>query len=318
MRFSLAGVALLLGCQEADPPIGPIDQANSLGAAVTPGLAAPSNGSAIASSETQVDFSWRDNSTTETGYEVYRSPTGAPGTFARIVTTGANVVSYSNQGLEPLTQYCYQVRAVKVSRAFTKYTAFSNSACATTPPPPPAPVSVTWITLVDSTSVRLGWLDPTPYEDGFRLYRSIDGGVVWGVAATVGVNQSSWAGADPLAEHPVCYRVVTFNVRGDAVPSSMACTTPPAQPSNLNVTELDSVTYQLEWNDNSAIEDGYDVGVTIWFTNCARGATICDTGLWGGESYLVAQLPANSTSYRTDSCGGAYIICDFGVSARKN
>jgi hypothetical protein len=311
MTSAAAVVVLLGGCQEADAPVGPVLPLAQAGPA---DLNRPSNASAVGTSETRIDLTWQDNSTAETGFEVYRSPTGVPGTFARIVTTGANVVSYSNQGLMPLTQYCYQVRAVKV-RALTRYSAFSNSACATTPPPPPDPVYSASVALIDSMSVMLTWIDPTWYEDGFRIYRSIDGGVTWNLAATAGVNQSSWAGQDPLAEHPVCYRVVTFNVRGDAPPSNMACTTPPAQPTNLTVTALDSVTYQLVWNDNSAVEDGYDVEVTIWWSNCTP-EEMCD---WGPlNTYLAAQLPANSTSYRSDPCGGANTFCTFDVSARKD
>jgi hypothetical protein len=213
----------------------------------------------------------------------------------------------------PVTQYCYQVRAVKVSRAGTSSSALSNTACATTLPPPPAPVAAVSIALIDSVSVAVTWIDPTWYEDGFRIYRSIDGGVVWGLAATVGVNQSSWAGQDPLAEHEVCYRVVTFNVRGDAAPSNMSCTTPPAQPTNLTLTALDSVTYQLDWNDNSAVEAGYDVWATVWWPSCTTG--FCDLGM-SYYDYLAARLPANSTSYRTDPCGGGIAFCTFEVSAR--
>jgi WD40 repeat protein len=96
------------------------------------GLDAPSNASAAASSETQINLSWKDNSSKETGFEVQRSTTGDPGTFAPLTALGANIQTYRDQGLVPLTRYCYQVRAVRMRATSATYSAFSNTACETT------------------------------------------------------------------------------------------------------------------------------------------------------------------------------------------
>ncbi|MGH7553583.1 MAG: hypothetical protein ACREMQ_11220 [Longimicrobiales bacterium] len=74
-----AAVALLLGCQD---PYGarldfPMEPAAAVGG---PTLAAPSNATAVALSETQIGVSWQDNTGRETGFEVHRSLTGVPGT----------------------------------------------------------------------------------------------------------------------------------------------------------------------------------------------------------------------------------------------
>src|SRR4029453_4719810 len=134
--LSAAGVALVLACQDSDRPVSPYPATSRTTAAGSDGLPAPSNLSAVASSPSQINLSWTDNSPNESGFQVHRSPTGSPGTFAVVATVGVNVQTVSDNGLTALTQECYQVRAIRVSRAGTSYSAFSNTACATTPTPP--------------------------------------------------------------------------------------------------------------------------------------------------------------------------------------
>ena len=68
----------------------------------------------------------------------------------------------------------------------------------------------------------------------------------------------------------MCHRVIAINASGEA-PSNAACTTPPARPTNFVVT-ADANTTVLTWNDNSAVEDGYQV--RRFQTNCIGPA--CD------------------------------------------
>ena len=66
---------------------------------------------------TSVTLAWDDNSTTETGFKVERSPDGTTA-WTEIATTGANVTTYQNTGLPVGATYYYRVRA---------YTATENS-----------------------------------------------------------------------------------------------------------------------------------------------------------------------------------------------
>jgi hypothetical protein len=70
--------------------------------------AAPSGLSATTASSSQIDLSWTDNSSNETGFKIERK-TG--GTYAQIDTVSANVISYSSTGLTASTTYYYRVRA---------------------------------------------------------------------------------------------------------------------------------------------------------------------------------------------------------------
>jgi fibronectin type 3 domain-containing protein len=93
--------------------------ANSVPASATPLAppAAPTNLAVAVVSSTQLNLSWTDNSTNETGFRIERSLNGS--SFSEIATVGANVRTYSSTGLTPNTVYYYRVRA---------YNAAGNSA----------------------------------------------------------------------------------------------------------------------------------------------------------------------------------------------
>ncbi|MCX6106354.1 MAG: fibronectin type III domain-containing protein [Proteobacteria bacterium] len=101
---------------------------------------APSGLSATAASSTQINLSWTDNSSNETGFKIDRSANGSTG-WITITTTAANVVSYSNGSLASSTTYYYRVYAVNG----TDSSAYSNTANATTPcTPPHSSATYTW------------------------------------------------------------------------------------------------------------------------------------------------------------------------------
>ena len=96
----------------------------------TPGQppAAPTNLGATALSSSQIALSWTDNANNETGFQIQRSTNGV--NFALITSVGANVTTYTNNGLTAGTTYYYRVRAFNASGN----SAVSNVANATTPP----------------------------------------------------------------------------------------------------------------------------------------------------------------------------------------
>ncbi len=59
----------------------------------------------------KVQLTWQDNSSIETGYNIYRRKTG--GTFAKVGTVAADITTFADgpQGLESATQYEYYVEA---------------------------------------------------------------------------------------------------------------------------------------------------------------------------------------------------------------
>ncbi|MCU0494940.1 MAG: S8 family serine peptidase [Chloroflexaceae bacterium] len=91
--------------------------------------AAPSNLSAGAVSSTQINLTWTDNSTTESGFRIERCQGRFCSNFAEIATVGAGVTSFQNTGLSPRSVYSYRVRAFN-SAGNSGYT---NVATARTP-----------------------------------------------------------------------------------------------------------------------------------------------------------------------------------------
>jgi Concanavalin A-like lectin/glucanases superfamily len=100
-------------------------------AASTAVLNAPSGLTAAASSSSQIDLSWTDTSSGETGEVLERSTSSSFSTVASIQLP-AGTQSYSDTALAPSTTYWYRVKSV----AGTSASPYSGSASATTPAPP--------------------------------------------------------------------------------------------------------------------------------------------------------------------------------------
>jgi len=72
---------------------------------------APTGLVATAISSAGIDLSWNDTSDNESSFKIERSPDGAPLAFTPHDTVNADVTSYSDTGLDPLTTYWYRVSA---------------------------------------------------------------------------------------------------------------------------------------------------------------------------------------------------------------
>jgi hypothetical protein len=276
--LALVGTTVLFGSCSADRPLAPDAEELSLAAGGAPG--APSGLSATLVPPSQINLAWRDNSPNETGSEVHRSTTGSGGEFtlaARI--QDADVTGYSDYNLSPATEYCYKVRAFKISGRKESFSAFSTSACATTPPASP---SNTRATPRNSTGVDVTWADNSATEDGFGVERAASPAGPWTSVLTTGPNVVSYEDEGLATEQQVCYRVSAFNVNGSSASSNIACTSPPAAPTDLVATsKMEGTSIELEWKDNSAVEDGYEVHRAL------------ENMVWS----VIATLPAGTRAY---------------------
>jgi hypothetical protein len=89
---------------------------------------APTGLAASAASASQINLTWTDNATNETGYIVERSANGVDG-WTVIGTPGLNATSYTDTTVTATTQYFYRVRATNSFGDSLN----SNTASATTP-----------------------------------------------------------------------------------------------------------------------------------------------------------------------------------------
>jgi hypothetical protein len=163
---------------QADPSSSDASFDLSLAATMTnstPTLpAAPTNPTAAAMSSSQIQITWADNATNETGYRIERSSDGV--NFAEVAQSLGNVTSFIDGNLAAGTEYYYRVRA---------YNAAGNSAYSNV-------VSATTQTGGTSTSVAYVPLNST--------WKYLDNGTNQGTAwRAINFNDSTWmAGAGEL------------------------------------------------------------------------------------------------------------------------
>ena len=273
------------------------------GTASTP--SAPSGLTATVISASQINLAWKDNSGIESGFKVERK-TGSGGTYAQIATTGANGVSYANTGLASGTTYYYRVRAYNASGN----SGYSNEAGATTKDTiPAAPTSLT-ATAASDTQINLTWAQSMPNEDGFRIYRSVDG-TTFTLVATVGINVVSYSNTGLAANTTYYYKVAAYNTAGNSAFSNVASDiTAPQAPTALAVNTIAGTTnwnkLALTWTDNSSAEAGFKVErgtaaagpFTQIATTGAGVATYTDSGLAAATTYYyrVRSYNANGNS----------------------
>jgi len=285
-RLSLAGL-LLLGALVGLDMTRPVEfsaSAASQPAAPNP----PSNTHVVAVSDSRIDVSWQDNSANESGFEVHRSADGVNGVFTLVATTTAAVTARGDSGLNPSTQYCYKVRAFKRADGRTRYSDFSNTACATTlaPPPPNAP-SNSQVVAVSDSRIDVSWQDNSANETGFEVHRSADGsnGVFTLVATTTaGVTTRGDLGLNPSTQY--CYKVRAFITANSLASysgfSNTACATTlaPPPPPGLHVT---GVTTGVDLD-----ADGY--WVDVWKNDGSGRIHVSGTGLPANGTVTISGL----------------------------
>jgi hypothetical protein len=91
----------------------------------TPTIAPPSALSAKAISSSQINLTWADNATNESGFKIERK-IGVNGTYLQLATAAANTISYNDTGLAASTVYYYRIRATN-SVGDSRYTNEVNS-----------------------------------------------------------------------------------------------------------------------------------------------------------------------------------------------
>lgn len=240
--------------------------------------AAPTNLVAKPLSDLSVELTWADNSAFEDGYEVVRATDTQV-----IVELPAGSTGYRDTGLSGNMTYNYHVRATR-DGGTSSPSEIARAPVALLPPAAPTDARAS---PNGNTSVAVFWTDQSSNDDGFRVERSTDAGVSWMFAVEGQPVSAPWAvltDSDRTPELEVCYRVIAWNTAGQSSPSNIACTTPPAGPTDLISTQVDAETFELQWTDNSEVEDGYEL--------IAFGSL--------GDWFLIASLPPNSTSFRYD------------------
>jgi hypothetical protein len=187
----------------------------------TPTPAAPSNLAASAVSSSQINLTWTDNATNETGFKIERCQTAGCSNFAEIAQVGANVTAFSNTGLTASTSYSYRVRATNLGGD----AAYSNTASATTQATQTVPAAPSNLvaTAVSTSQINLSWTDNANNETGFKIERCQGNGCSNFVQiAQVGANVTTFSNTGLARNTRYRYRVRAFNAVGNSGYSNIA------------------------------------------------------------------------------------------------
>lgn len=221
-------------------------------------LEVPTGMTATATSNSAVELKWIDNSSTETGFEVWRKA-GDAGRWEKLAAVRRNSTAYTDEEAVPDTRYYYKVRASIYYKHV--YSAFTNEAATWSLTPLP-PTELRYA--VTSTSgITLMWKDNAYNESGYHIERKTGIEGAWAKIGTAAANATSFTvhGLTPYVQY--FYRVSAFDntyYNSSAVSGEIEVMTGlPKAPSDLKVQALSSGIIRLDWKDNAINESGFRI-----------------------------------------------------------
>jgi hypothetical protein len=171
----------------------------------------------ITSSDTGLSLSWTDNSTDETGFNVYWSQTGIKpaGTGAQLA---AGTVSYAVPGLSAYTSYHFWVEAYNGYGASTDITAAGAFGA--------APLAPTDLTVTGTTyRIDLAWTDNAANESSYEIFISTDGNKSAASAVSLPAGATSYGMTQILANTTYSVWVEAKNIIGSSADASGSAST---------------------------------------------------------------------------------------------
>jgi titin len=258
---------------------------------------------ASAATSSQISLAWVDNARNATGWSVFRSGPGSG--FQIVATLAAKSTSYLDNGLTPLTQYCYFVQPFKTTTRTTTYGEASNTSCAMTLSSSPIPPSNVSALLGSWPQVTITWTDNSSNETAFRVERGPSSSGPWATLGEYAANttQTTDYYPSPWSEQQRFYRVVAVNAIGET-PSVPGWIWFLDQTMYLTAIASSATSIDLTWPDESDHEDGYELQRAgadwVWSTLAIAGANSTsyrDATVAPDVLYYYRVRPRNGTSY---------------------
>ena len=308
----ILGITLFYSCSTSS------DGNGNSNTAVVP--VAPSNLTGTVASSTQINLSWTDNSTNETGFKIERK-TGTEN-YAVVGTTTADITTFNNSGLSPNTAYTYRVYS---NNAVGNSLTYSNELPLTTINTIIIPTLIT--TAASSISTTTAISGGTISSDGGASITAR--GIVWSTSSSPttilptktsdGTSIGSFTSAiSGLTSNTTYYiRAYATNGVGTAYGNEYSFTTTASILPTITTTALSSITTTTAVSGGSISSDG---GASItakgvcWDTNSnptINLSTKTNDGIGTGSfTSFISSLLANTTyyarTYATNSAGTNY------------
>lgn len=249
--------------------------------------AAPSNLAVSATSGTQLNLTWTDNSNNEAGFKIYYRA-GATGAFNYLDEVAANHTTYMATSLNPGVDYWFYVVATNSAGD----SAPSNQADGATPTIPVTPSNL-HATAVTTTTISLAWNDNSNNEQGFTVLRKkqTESDNAFVQAASLPSNTTSFTDTGLTPGVVYEYHVQAYNIAGYGDFTGAPVQTLALPPANVTAAPGGNQIV-LSWSASSGAAS-YNVyrGLTPGgegATPVATGitsTTFTDTGLTRGTTY---------------------------------
>ena len=186
----------------------------------------------------------------------------AGGPYASSGNHRAGVSTYNNIGLTEDTRYFYRIFAFNTGGASASY---ASGNATTLPDPPVAPSNLTF-TNITTSSIRLNWTDNSDNEDGFEIFSSLFLGGPFTTVETTGPGITTFNHTVLNDDTQYFYRVMAFNTGGSSgllEGSASTLLKIPDNPTNLTAIANNTCSVDLNWDDISDNEDGFEVERSI-------------------------------------------------------
>ncbi len=173
----------------------------------------------IQSSTTQLVLTWADNSSNETGFEIYRKSGVSP--YSLLATTLANVTTYTDTGLTAGIDYFYFIRAINAGGLSLASNEVNRALL------PDAPIAPTDLAITSATSnqIILSWVDKSSNETGFEIYRSLNGTGNYSLLSSPQTNSTTYTDlVSPTTSTSYFYKVRAVNAGGNSTFSNEVTT----------------------------------------------------------------------------------------------
>ncbi len=204
-----------------------------------------------------VQLSWTDNSLQESGFVVERAEEQSE-IFEEVGNVGANIITYTDNGLKQRTDYRYRIKAINGENAST-YTNIVEVKTERNLESAPSELQ-----MIDrsATSITLSWEDNTSAESAFLLERTGAGdNQQFFVVATIPSNQTTYTDQGLLPDSQYSYRIMAemkpLNTTFSNIIHTKTAGNSPAAPSGLDYQARGASLISLVWEDNSKNEEGF-------------------------------------------------------------
>jgi hypothetical protein len=247
-------------------------------------------------SPTSLRVRWSDTASDELGFLVYRvvgsSSTLVPGCS----TTTPNLTECVDTGLTPGTYYYYYVYAWNADGSTIPLTYLA----ARTPSAPPSVPTVSFAVASGPSTVKVGWVDTSNNEIGFRVYRYNANSLTLLSTTAADATSATINNVAVDTSSLQVFVVSAFNTDGETLGDSyvfslpwILSSGPVAAPTNL-AAQSSATAATISWTDVATDESGYlvyrvDGGSAVAVPGCSQttpNLTSCsDSGLTPGAHY---------------------------------